>query len=82
MFRVVRQKLEYTILMKRNWIQERSVDISLVIQKNQKGICFTVLPIVQGLLKLEMFGSLRMVKPVGVKLHEMWRLRKLEYKFL
>jgi len=34
------------------------------------------------MLKLEMLGSLRMVKPVGVKLHEMWRLRKLEYKFL
>jgi len=82
MFRVVRQKLEYTILMKRNWMQERSVDISLVIQKNQNGICFTVLPIVKGLLKLEMLGSLRMVKPVGVKLHEMWRLKKLEYKFL
>jgi len=40
------------------------------------------LPIVQELLKLEMHGSLKMVKLVGVKLHKMWRLRKLEYKFL
>jgi len=46
------------------------------------GIDFIVLPIAHGLLKLEMLGSLRMVKPVRVKLHEMWRLRKLEYKFL
>jgi len=78
MFRVVRHKLEYIICMKRNWMQEHSVDISLVIQKSQKGIDFIVLPIAHGLLKLEMFGSLRMVKPVGVKLHKMWRLKKLE----
>jgi len=82
MFGVVRDKLEYIIRMKRNWMQEQSVDISLVIQKSQKGIDFIVLPITHGLLKLEMLGSLRMVKPVGLKLHEMWRLRKLEYKFL
>ena len=82
MFRDVRKKLEYTIRKKRNWMQEQSVDISLVIQQSQKGICFTVLPIVQELLKLEMHSSLKMVKLVGVKLHEMWRLRKLEYKFL
>jgi len=31
--------------MKRNWMQEQSVDISLVIQKSQKGIDFIVLPI-------------------------------------
>jgi len=42
------------------------MDISLVIQKSQKGIDFTVLPIAHRLLKLEMLGSLRMVKPVGV----------------
>jgi len=72
----------YIIHWKRNWIQEQLMDISLVIQENQKGICFTILPIVQELLKLEMIGSLRMVKLVGVKLHKMWRLWKLEYKCL
>jgi len=45
------------------------LDISLIIHKNQKGIYFIALSIVQGLLKLKMFGSLRMVKLVGVKLH-------------
>jgi len=50
--------------------------------EKSKGLDFTVLPIAHGLLKLEMLGSFRMVKPMGVKLHEMWRLRKLEYKFL
>ena len=50
--------------------------------EKSKGYMFIVLPIVQESLKLEMLGSLKMVKPVGVKLHEMWRLRKLEYKFL
>ena len=78
----VRQKLEYTIRKKRNWMQEQLVDISLVIQQSQKGICFTVLPIAQELLNLEMHGSLKMVKSVGVIFHKMWRLRKLEYKFL
>jgi len=53
MFRDVRQKLEYTIRKKRNWMQEQSVDISLVIQQSEKGICFTVLPIAQELLNLE-----------------------------
>ena len=60
-------------------MQEQSMDISLVIQQSQKGICFTVLPITQELLNLEMHGSLKMVKPVGVMPHKMWRLRKLEY---
>jgi len=63
-------------------MKEQSVDFSLVIQKNQRDICFTVIPIVHESLKLEMLGSLKMVKPVGVKFHKMWRLRKLEYKFL
>jgi len=51
-------------------MKEQSVDISLVIHKNKKGICFIVLPIVQESLKLKMLGSLRMVKPVGVKLNK------------
>ena len=80
MFGDVRQKSKYTIRKRRNWMQEQSVDVSLVIQQSQKGICFTVLPIAQELLNLEMHGSLKMVKPVGVILHKMWRLRKLEYK--
>jgi len=58
------------------------MDISLVIQKNQKDNFFTILPIVQESLTIEILGSLRMAKPVGVKVHKMWRLRKLEYKFL
>ena len=41
---------------------------SLVIQQSQKGIRFTVLPIVKSLLKLEMHDSLNMVKLVGVLL--------------
>ena len=77
MFGDVRQKLEYTIRKKRNWMQEQSVDISLVIQQSQKGICFTVLPITQELLNLEMHDSLKMVKPVGVILHKMWRLKEV-----
>ena len=58
-------------------MQEQSVDISFVIQQSQKGVCFTIIPIVQELLTLEMHGSLKMVKLVEVKLHKMWRLRKL-----
>jgi len=65
MFEDVRQKLEYTICKKRNWMQEQPMDISLVIQQSQKGICFTVLPITQELLNMEMHGSLKMVKLVG-----------------
>jgi len=53
--------------MKRNWILELSVVISLDIQKSPKGIDFIVLITVLGLLKLEMPGSLKMVKSVGVK---------------
>ena len=49
---------------------------------NSKGYMFYCPPITQELLNLEMHGSLKMVKPVGVILHKMWRLRKLEYKFL
>jgi len=79
MFGDVRHKLEYTIRKKRNWMEEQSKDISLVILQSQNGICFTVLPITQELLNLEMHDSLKMVKPVGVMLHEMWRVRKLEY---
>lgn len=45
---------------------EQPVVSSLVIQKNKKGIDFIVLTIVRGLLKVEMQGSLRMVKSVGV----------------
>ena len=60
-------------------MEEQSKDISLVILQSQNGICFTVLPITQELLNLEMHDSLKMVKPVGVMLHEMWRVRKLEY---
>ena len=33
--------------MKRNWMQKQSVDISLVIQKSQKDIDFTVIHITQ-----------------------------------
>ena len=40
MFGDVKQKSEYTIRKKRNWKQEQSVDISLVIQQSQKGYMF------------------------------------------
>jgi len=63
-------------------MKEQLADTSLVIQKHKKGICFTVLPIVHESFKLEILDSLRMVKLVGVTLHKMWRLRKLEYKFM
>ena len=55
-------------------MQEQSVDISLVIQKNQRGIGFMVLTIVWELLKLKIQGSLKMVKLVGVQFHKMWKL--------
>lgn len=53
-------------------MKEQSVNISLVIQKNKKDICFTILLIVQESLKLKMFSSLRMVKLVGMKIHEIY----------
>ena len=49
MFRVAQHKLEIIIHKKRNWMQEQSVVISLVIQKSQKGLDFIVLTILQGL---------------------------------
>jgi len=62
--------------------KEQTVDISLVIQKNKKRCMFYCPTIVQESLKLEMFGSLKMVKLMGVMFHRIWRSRKLNYKFL
>ena len=49
MFGVARQKLDIIIHTKRNWMQEQSVVISLVIQKSRKGLDFIALTILQGL---------------------------------
>jgi len=40
-------------------MQEQLVDISQVIQENQKGICFTVLPIV---LRIVEIGNARFIE--------------------
>ena len=45
--------------------------------EKSKGIDFIVLAIVRELLKLEMLGSLKMVKAVGVSNHVRWKLKKL-----
>lgn len=54
----------------RNWMQEQSLVISLVIQKSQKGICLIVLIIVRKLLEHEM-SNLFLATLVGVLSHVM-----------
>ena len=49
MFGVAQHKLDIIIHTKRNWMQEQSMVISLVIQKSQKGLDFISLTILQGL---------------------------------
>ena len=49
MFGVARHKLDIIIHKKKNWMQEQSMVISLVIQKSRKGSDFIALTIVQGL---------------------------------
>ena len=50
--------------------------------EKSKGYRCILVAIVKELLRLEMIGSLRIVKLVGVKNHKMWKLKKLGYKFL
>ena len=64
-------------------LDSRTISVFLlVIQNNLKGTYFIVLTIARELLKLEMLGSLKMVKLVGVWNHIKWKFKKLECKFL
>jgi len=68
--------------MQEKKLDERTINLYFIGYPEKKKVYFVVLSIVQESLKLEMLDLLRMVKSVGVKLHKVWRLRKLEYKFL
>ena len=75
-------KIRIYNLQEKKWMQEQSVDISLVIYQSQKGICFTILPIVQKLLKLENARFIENVQTSGSETSQNVEIKEVRYKFL
>jgi len=76
MFGVVQQKSGYLTHMNRSLMQGPLVVTSLAILKSPRGTDFIVLTIVRKLLRQEMLSPLRMMRSVGVRIHEKWILMK------